>query len=125
MAAFRYHVTASALLFMFCGSHCHADGAGDNSVQNVRHIPPIGVSVADSDRAELQLGLDTLQKAIDELKQLSAGTIAGQPPLLPDVEIYHKAVFYALKYPVECMLDARKKERRDEEQKDNADAPDP
>lgn len=98
MAAFRYHVTASALLLMLAGSHCLADGAGDNSIQNVRHIPPIGVQVADADRAELQLELDALQKAIDELKALSAGTIAGQPPLLPDVEIYHKAVSYALKY---------------------------
>ena len=76
----------------------HADGAGDNSTQNVRHIPPTGVTVGDADRTDLQTGLDSLQKAIAELKALSAGVVANQPPLLPDVEIYDKAVAYALKY---------------------------
>ena len=33
-----------------------------------------------------------------ELKAISAGTVAGQPPLLPDIEIYYKAAQYALKY---------------------------
>src|SRR5579862_4630936 len=75
-----------------------ADGAGDNSVDNVRHIPPIGVVVPDADKAELQAGLDTLQKAISELKINSAGIVPDQPPLLPDVEIYYKAALYALTY---------------------------
>ena len=53
----------------------HADGAGDNSTQNVRHIPPTGVTVGDADRTDLQTGLDSLQKAIAELKALSAGVV--------------------------------------------------
>ena len=46
----------------------HADGAGDNAVDNVRHIPPLGVTVSDPDRAELQNGLNTLEKAIAGIK---------------------------------------------------------
>ena len=75
-----------------------ADGAGDNNVDNVRHIPPPGIAVSEADREELQNGLNVLGKSIEELKSLSAGTVADQPPLLPDVEIYYKAALYALKY---------------------------
>ena len=74
------------------------DGAGDNSTDNVRHIPPPGIAVSEADRGELQTGLNALEKAIAELKTISAGAVSGQPPLLPDVEIYYKAADYALKY---------------------------
>ncbi len=87
----------SALLFTLPIA-ASADGAGDNAVDIVRHIPPPGVTVSDADKSELQNGLNALEKAINDLKVISAGTVAGQPPLLPDIEIYYKAAQYALKY---------------------------
>src|SRR5262249_4222170 len=49
------------------------------------------------ERSELEAGLATLQKEIDQLRT----ALKGKPQLLellPDVQIYHKAVSYALKY---------------------------
>ena len=75
-----------------------ADGAGDNSIENVRHIPPVGVTVPDADRTELKAGIDALNAAIAQLKATNAGIVAGQPDLLPDVEIFARAANYALNY---------------------------
>jgi Prolyl oligopeptidase family len=52
-----------------------------------KQVPPPGIEVPATDRAELESGLSQLQKSIDGLK--------GNP-LLPDVMIYHKAVKFAL-----------------------------
>src|SRR6478736_299429 len=59
----------------------------------VKPIPPKGAAVSAEDKAALQAGLKDLKAAIDD--------IAKDPKnadLLPDVEIYHKAVRYALDY---------------------------
>lgn len=64
-----------------------ADGERDNNQDNVRPIPPPGVAVPEADRAELEAGLKELAAAIDR-----------SHPLWPDVEIYHKAVRWALQY---------------------------
>jgi len=53
----------------------------------VRPVPPPGVPVPPADRAELEAGLAALGRRIDALRGVA---------LLPDVEIYHKAVRYAL-----------------------------
>lgn len=74
-----------------------ADGPADNKIDNVRRVPPIGVPVPDKDRQELQTSLDALGKEIDALK-LSLAKKADLLALVPDVQIYHKAVSYALKY---------------------------
>jgi hypothetical protein len=59
----------------------------------VRPVPPKGSPVPEADRARLKEGLDLLKAEIDTLaKDLKAAE------LLPDVEIYHKAVRYALDY---------------------------
>ncbi len=73
-----------------------ADGERDNQADNVRRIPPPGVAVPDADKAELTAGLETLGKEIDAIR----AELKGKPALalLPDVEIYHKAVRYALQY---------------------------
>ena len=72
-----------------------ADGPQDNSVANVRRIPPPGVEVSAADRAELEKGIAQLGTEIDGLrKSLSPGL----RDLLPDVQIYHNAVRYALTY---------------------------
>src|SRR5689334_5934147 len=73
-----------------------ADGERDNQVDNVRKVPPPGVKVPDADKAELASGLDALGKEIEAIRT----ELKDKPALalLPDVEIYHKAVRYALQY---------------------------
>lgn len=74
-----------------------ADGPADNKAENVRPIPPPGVPVPDADRAELQRGIDSLGREIEELRP----ALKNKPALLellPDVQIYHNAVRYALQY---------------------------
>ena len=58
----------------------------------LRPVPPPGISVPEVDRAELERGLSDLGREIEALR----GQLKGQSGLLPDVEIYHKAVRYAL-----------------------------
>src|SRR5687768_9445391 len=66
------------------------DGERDNNQDNVRPIPPPGVAVPDADRAELEAGLKELRTAIDGLRPTSDQKA--------DVEIFHKAVDWALRY---------------------------
>lgn len=64
---------------------------------NVRPVPPPGISVADADRVELEGGVFRLGKEIDELRE----ELKNKPELLellPDVQIFHNAVRYALQY---------------------------
>jgi hypothetical protein len=78
-------------------SRAHGDGAGDNIPDKVRRIPPPGIAVPAADRAELTAGIDALGKEIEALKE----ALKDRPTLralLPDVQIYHNAVRYALKY---------------------------
>ena len=63
----------------------------------MRPVPPPGVEVPAEDRTELEAGLKKLGAEIESLR----GALKSQPAkmeLLPDVEIYHKAVRYALTY---------------------------
>src|SRR5579871_2426345 len=74
-----------------------ADGPADNLPDNVRRIPPPGIMVSAEDRADLQQGIDALGREIDDLRTL----LKPRPTLLdllPDVQIYHNAVRYALTY---------------------------
>lgn len=62
-----------------------------------KHIPPPGITLTDADRAELSSGAAALRKDIDALP----AALANEPrllALLPDVEIFHKAVDWALRY---------------------------
>lgn len=62
-----------------------------------RHIPPAGIALSDADRAELTTGAATLRQEIDAL----TAEVKAEPPLLahlPDVEIFHKAVDWGLRY---------------------------
>jgi hypothetical protein len=82
---------AIALLLSAVGT---ADGERDNQEDNVRRIPPPGVAVPDADKSELAAGVEALGKEIDALR----AELKGKPALdlLPDVQIYHKAVKWAL-----------------------------
>ena len=60
-------------------------------------VPPPGIAIKESDRTELQSGADSLAGAISELRS----DLAGKPALLellPDVQVFHKAVDWALRY---------------------------
>jgi hypothetical protein len=72
-----------------------ADGPGDNVPDKVRRIPPAGIVVPDADKSELQAGIDTLGKEIEALRSQLKGK-AAMLELLPDLQIYHNAVRYAV-----------------------------
>jgi len=74
-----------------------ADGPKDNKEENVRRIPPVGLEVPKDLEAELRDGLGDLGEKIDGLNKTLAKD-AEWFALLPDVEIYHKAVRYVLDY---------------------------
>lgn len=65
--------------------------------QEVKRIPPPGVTVAQADREELESGVAELGKQIASLREQYKST-AAMLDLLPDVEIYYNSVRYALTY---------------------------
>ena len=86
-----------ALLLCLTAIPCFADGAIDNRLDGVRRQPPLGSPISEADRQELQSGVDTLGKEIRSLEtelQKKPSLLA----LLPDVQIFHKAVAWALQY---------------------------
>ncbi|MCF6314474.1 MAG: prolyl oligopeptidase family serine peptidase [Verrucomicrobiales bacterium] len=81
---------------MTCGI-LRADGLADNKADKVRRIPSIGIDVPEDTEQKLRKGLADLGQKIEGLKK----ALAKEPEwldLLPDVEIYHKAVRYVLDY---------------------------
>lgn len=90
----RYALTG---LILSATLPCLADGPEDNNPLRVRQVPPPGVEVPAALRAELEAGLAELQGAITSLETQWAADPA-RLALLPDVEIFHKAVDYALRF---------------------------
>jgi pimeloyl-ACP methyl ester carboxylesterase len=86
-----------AFLFALGAAAGFADGPGDNLADKVRPIPPPGIAVPPNERGELQAGVDDLGKEIETLRTELKSKPAGLE-LLPDVQIFHNAVRYALKY---------------------------
>lgn len=73
-----------------------ADGPNDNLPDKVRPIPPPGIKITPADRAELEHGAGELREQIAQLR----AALRSKPALLellPDVEIYHRAVVMALR----------------------------
>ena len=66
-----------------------ADGPKDNLPDNVRPVPPAGIELPPADAEPIKEGLKQLQADIKAI---------GKHDLLPDVEIYEKAVRYAVEY---------------------------
>ena len=63
----------------------------------VRRIPPPGIAVPEAEREELEAGAASLEREIDGLRT----ELKAKPELLallPDVQIFHKAVDWALRY---------------------------
>ncbi len=90
-------VLAASLLVLTPLPRVAADGPADNDPAKVKPVPPKGVAVPDADKAELTAGLAELKVAIDSVPA-ALGKDHPLAKLLPDVEIYHKAVRYALEY---------------------------
>jgi predicted esterase len=55
-------------------------------------VPPAGIAIAEKDRTELRAGADALAREIASLRS------SPMKEWLPDVEIFHKAVDWALRY---------------------------
>jgi dienelactone hydrolase len=72
-----------------------ADGPADNKPEAVRRIPKLGIEISPADRQALEAGLVKLEAAIEQVKGKKDPKLAG---LLPDVQVFHKAVHDALKY---------------------------
>ena len=92
MTAYRWLIAA---LVLVGASALFADGPGDNVAEKVRPVPPEGVKIAAGERQELEAGVEKLGKEIADLRQ----ALEKKPALLdllPDVQIFHNAVRYAL-----------------------------
>ena len=74
-----------------------ADGPADNIPEKVRPVPPTGGKIPDEARAELLAGADRLAGEIVNLRgefKAKSNVLA----LLPDIQIYEKAVRWAVQY---------------------------
>jgi dienelactone hydrolase len=86
-----------ALLYFLLLSAAVADGPQDNLQEKVRPIPPKGVAIKPEERKSLEEDLQGLGREIAELP----GQLKGQPALLellPDVEVFARAVRSALEH---------------------------
>jgi hypothetical protein len=72
-----------------------ADGPQDNIPANVRRIPKLGIEVPAERRTRWELGLKDLAAKLAALKALKEPRLVE---LVPDVEVFHKAVHDALTY---------------------------
>src|SRR5687768_5081985 len=75
----------------------HGDGPADNIPEKVRPVPPLGVPIPESARSELSAGVQQLGAEIEKLRTELKGR-SNSLALLPDIEIFHKAVDWALRY---------------------------
>ena len=80
-------VSSTALLF--------ADGPKDNIADNVRRIPRLGIEVTAEVREELEAGMKELGQKIGTLKSKKDTFVQN---LLPDVQVFERAVRVALQY---------------------------
>jgi len=87
----------SVLMWFAIVVAARADGPSDNVAEKVRPIPPAGIAVPEPDRVRLKAGLEILQREISDLPA-QVNFKPAMLELIPDVQIYEKAVRYALDY---------------------------
>lgn len=91
------HRLLAALLLPIALANLRADGPADNQADKVRRIPAPGIAIPEDARRELAEGVSRLGTVIGELRP----ALARQPALLarlPDVQVLHKAVDWALRH---------------------------
>ncbi|WP_367874655.1 prolyl oligopeptidase family serine peptidase [Luteolibacter sp. Populi] len=93
---FRFLCLLPLLGLLVSFQEIKADGAADNLADKVRPIPPPGVTIPEDQRAALTAEAARLGGAIESARTALAGKAALV--YLPDVEIFHKAVDWALRY---------------------------
>jgi len=75
-----------------------ADGPTDNLADNVRRLPPPGVAIPDEVRRSLTDEAGRLGAAIDDVRRELEEKHSPQVVYWPDVQVFHKAVDWALRY---------------------------
>ncbi|MCA9007667.1 MAG: prolyl oligopeptidase family serine peptidase, partial [Planctomycetaceae bacterium] len=99
MLFYQKHLVKFTSAFLFCltllPSLTKADGPKDNIPDEVRRIPALGVEVPAEQKQQLEQGLAKLKTSLDQLKKSKDARIKA---LIPDVEIYYRAVWSALEY---------------------------
>src|SRR5436190_15773587 len=80
------------LAFLLLADHLFAQ-----TPPTTKQTPPPGITVPEPDRAELAAGIAALGKEIEALRGQFRAKRAFLA-LLPDVQIFHNAVRYALEY---------------------------
>jgi pimeloyl-ACP methyl ester carboxylesterase len=74
-----------------------ADGPADNIVEKVRPVPPLGAKISPEVRTELLDGASALSGEIEKLRTEFKGK-SNTLALLPDIQIFEKAVRWAVQY---------------------------
>ncbi len=89
-------LTATVLAQTPTDPDANAPAASPAQNRQPKQLPPSGVAIPDADRAELTKAVAELGKEIAALNLSKLG--GGMNALVPDVEIFHKAVDWALRY---------------------------
>jgi dienelactone hydrolase len=84
-----------AFLVLCSAVTIRADGPADNNPETVRRVPKLGVEPTAEQRTALEAELKKLKDGIDFLRRLNRPRVNE---LLPDIEIFYKAVNDALVY---------------------------
>ena len=90
-------LSSASLVFLFVAFSAFGDGPADNSAEKVRRVPPPGIAISEADRVELAEGVASLGRDLETLR-VELKTKPALLELLPDAEVYHKAVDWALRY---------------------------
>lgn len=78
------------VLLVACGTPlAWADGPADNIPETVRAVPPAGAQLAPADQEKLEAGLKKIEANLATLRSSKDARIQS---LLPDVEIYQRAI---------------------------------
>ena len=92
MRASGFFAACAGLALLTCGA-----ASTDPAFEGVKPIPPPGIAISETDRTELEKGVTDLNKEI-ELARMELGARPALLDLLPDAQIYLKAVDWALRY---------------------------